>query len=55
MSRMAAFYLPELRLGEICHLKDVSQSCLAQSDPQEPANLQSIEDRIHNMIFSRYA
>ena len=36
------------------HLKDGSQSCLAQSDPQESVNLQSIKNRIHKMIFSRY-
>ena len=36
------------------HLKDGPQSCLAQSDLQESVNLQSIKNRIHKMIFSRY-
>ena len=42
-------------LGKFGHLKDGPQSCLAQSDPQESVNLQSIKNRIHNMTFSRYA
>ena len=37
------------------HLKDVSQSFLAQSNPQESANIQSIKNRIHTMIFSHYS
>ena len=55
MSRLAAVHLSELRFGKFCHLKDVSQSFLAQSNPRESANLQSIKNRIHNMIFSHYA
>ena len=55
MSRFAAVHLYELRFGKFGHLKNVSQSFLAQSNLQEPANLQSIKNRIHNIIFSHYA
>ena len=34
---------------------DGSQSCVDQSNPQEPVNLQVIMDSIHSMIFSRLA
>ena len=44
MSRLAAVYLFELRFGKLGHLKDGSQSCLAQSDLQESVNLQSIRE-----------
>ena len=36
-------------------MENSSHSCLARSDPQEPANLQSVKNRIHNMIISLYA
>ena len=55
MSILAAVHLTELRFGKFDHLKDGSQSCLAQSDLQESVNLQVIKNRIHNMIFSLYA
>ena len=55
MSILAAVHLTELRLGKFDHLKDGSQSCLAQSDLQESVNLQVIKNRIHNMIFSLHA
>ena len=55
MSRLADVHLSELCFGKFGHSKDGSQSCLAQSDPQESLNLQSIKNRIHSMIFSRYA
>ena len=54
MSRLAAVHLSELKFGKFGHLKDGSQRCLVQSNPQESANLQSIKNRIHNMVFSRY-
>ena len=41
--------------GNFSHLKDGSQSCLAQSDLQESVDLQSIKNRTHDMIFNRYA
>ena len=52
MSRLATLYLPELNLEKFDQLKDGSHSCLTQSNPQESVNLQSIKNRIHNMIFS---
>ena len=55
MSRLAAVHLYELRFGKLGHLKDDSQSCLAQSDLQESVNLKSIKNRIHNMIFCHSA
>ena len=55
MSRLAAAHLSEMRFGKFGHLKDVSQSCMAQFNPQESANVQSIKNRIHKMIFSHYA
>ena len=55
MSRLAAFHLSELRFGKFGRLKDGSYSCLAQFNPRESENLQSIKNRIHNMIFSHYA
>ena len=55
ISRLAAVHLSELRFGNFGHLKNDSQSCLAQSDPQETVNLQSIQNKIHNKIFSLYA
>ena len=54
MSKLAALYLPELMFGKFGHLKDRSQSFLAQSDPEESVNLQSIKNRIHSMIFCCY-
>ena len=54
MSRLAAVHLSELRFGEFGHLEDDSQSCLACSNPQESVNVQSIKNRIHNIIFSCY-
>ena len=41
--------------GKFGHLKDGPQSCSANSDPQESVNLQSIKNRIHNIIINRYA
>ena len=35
MSRLTAVHLSELCFGKFGHLKDGSQSCLSQSDPQE--------------------
>ena len=55
MSKLAAVHLPELWFGKFGHLKDDSQSCLAQSNLQESVNLQSFKNRIHNIIFSHYA
>ena len=55
MFRLAAVYLSELKFGEFGRLKDGSQSCLHRSSPQASVNLQSIKNRIHNMIISRYA
>ena len=55
MSTLAAVYLSELRFGKVGHLKDGSQSCLVQLIPQETVNLQSIKNKIHDMIFSRYS
>ena len=55
MFRLAAVYLSELRVGEFCYFKDDSQSCLARSDRQVLITLQSIKNRIHNMIISCYA
>ena len=55
MSRLAAVYLSELRFEKFDDLKDASQSCLTQSIPQEPVNLHSIKNRIHNMMFIHYA
>ena len=55
MSRLEAVHVSELRFGKFGHFKDVSQSFLAQSNLQESANLQSIKNRIHNMIFSHYS
>ena len=55
ISRLAALHLSELRFGKVGYLKDGSQSCLAQSNPQEPVNLQRIKNRIHIMVFSHYA
>ena len=55
MSRLAAVYLSELRFEKFDNLKDASQSCLTQSNPQEPVNLHSIKNRIHNMMFIHYA
>ena len=43
MSKLAALYLPELMFGKFGHLKDRSHSFLAQSDPEESANLHSID------------
>ena len=54
MSKLAALYLSEMRFGKVSHLKDRSQSFLAQSDPEESINLQSIKNRIHSMIFCCY-
>ena len=54
MSRLAAAHLSELRFEKFGHLKDGSQNCRAQSNSQEPVNLQLIKNRIHIMIFSRY-
>ena len=54
MSRLAAVHLSELRFGKFGHLKDGSQSCLAQSDPQESENLKSIKNRTHIKIFRLY-
>ena len=54
MSRLAAAHLSQLRFGKFVHLKDGSENCLAQYNPQESVNMQSIKSRIHNMIFSRY-
>ena len=34
ISRLAAVHLSELRFGKFGHVKNDSQSCLAQSDPQ---------------------
>ena len=53
--RLTALHLSELRFGKVDHLKDGSQSCLAQSNPQESVNLQRIKNKIHIMIFSHYA
>ena len=55
MSRLAAVHLSELRFENFGYLKVSSQRCLAQSDLQESVNLQSIKNRIHSIIFSRYA
>ena len=55
MFRLVAVYRSELRFGEFGHLKNGSYNCLAWSDPQEPGILQSIKNRIHNMIISLYA
>ena len=60
--RLAAVHLSELRFGKFSHLwfgklgrlKDGSQSCLTQSNPQESVNLQSFKNRIHDLVFSRY-
>ena len=52
--RLAAVHLSELKFGKLSHLKDSFQSCLAHSDSQESVNLQSIKNKIHKMIFSRY-
>ena len=49
MFRIAAVYRSELRFGEFGHLKNVSDSCLAQSNPQEPVNLQTIKNRMYNI------
>ena len=54
MSRLAAAHLSQLRFGKFVHLKDGSENCLAQYNPQESVNMQSIKSRIHDMIFSRY-
>ena len=54
MFRLEAVHLSGLRSGKHVHLKDGSQSCLARSDLQGYVNLQSIKNKIHNMIFSRY-
>ena len=55
MFRLVAVYRSELRFGEFGHLKNDSYNCLAWSDPQESGILQSIKNRIHNMIISLYA
>ena len=55
MFRLVAAYWSLLRTGEFGHLKSGSHSCLAWSDPQESVNLQSIKNRIHNMIVTPYA
>ena len=55
MFRLVAAYRSLLRIGEFGHLKSGSHSCLAWSDPQESVNLQSIKNRIHNMIINHYA
>ena len=55
MSILASVHLSELMFEKFGHLKDVSQSFLAQSNPQESANIQSIKNIIHNMIFSHYS
>ena len=52
MSRLAAVHLPELSFAKFDYLKDGSQSCLAQSNSQESANLESIKSGTHNMISS---
>ena len=55
MFRLAAVYLSELRFGEFGYFKDGSQSCLARSDRQVLVTLQSIKNRVHNVIISCYA
>ena len=55
MSRLAGFHLSELRFGKFGRLKDGSYSCLAQLNPHESENLQSIKNTTHNMIFGHYA
>ena len=52
MSKLAAIHPSELTLGKFRHFKYGYQASLAQSDPQESANLQVIKNRIHNIIFS---
>ena len=55
MFRLVAVYRSELRFEEFGHLKNGSYNCLAWSDSQESGILQSIKNRIHNMIISLYA
>ena len=54
MFRLAVVYRSELRFGEFAHLIKHSHNCLAQSDPQESVNIQSIKNRIHNMTIRLY-
>ena len=53
MSRLAGVHLSELRFEKAGHLKDGCQSCLNQFNPQKVVNLQSVKNRIDNIIFSR--
>ena len=53
MSRLAGVHLSELRFEKAGHLKDGCQSCLNQFNPQKVVNLESVKNRIDNIIFSR--
>ena len=55
MFRLAAVDRSEQRFGELGHLKNDSHNFLARSDPQASVDLQSIKNRIHDMIISLYA
>ena len=48
MFRLAAVYRSELRFGPVRHS---CHSCLALSDTQKSVNLQSVKNRIPNMII----
>ena len=49
MSRLAVVHLFELGFQKFGHLKDGSQSCLAQSNPPESLNPQSIINKIQGL------